>query len=85
MPADAAGHGPPTRPPPGPALPATGGWGGQMLMPDPWTRSVIQFAIWRHEFVHRFGPAQLEGQLRRPQQPVPPAVLVHRQFGRAAR
>jgi hypothetical protein len=56
-----------------------------MLMPDPWTRSVIQFAIWRHEFVHRFGPAQLEGQLRRPQQPVPPAVLVHRQFGRAAR
>jgi hypothetical protein len=22
-----------------------GGWGGQMLMPGPWTRSVIHFAI----------------------------------------
>jgi hypothetical protein len=49
MPADAAGRGPPTRPPPGPALPATGGWGGQMLMPGPWTRSVIHFAIGRRQ------------------------------------
>ena len=49
VPADAAGHGPPARPPPGPARLAIGGWGGQTLMPGPWTRSVIHFAIWaRH-------------------------------------
>jgi hypothetical protein len=49
MPADEAGHGPPTRPPPGPALPAMGGRGGQMLIPGPWTRSVTRFAIGRRQ------------------------------------
>jgi hypothetical protein len=49
MPADAAGHGPPTGPPPGPALPAMGGWGGRMLMPGPWTGSVIHSAIGRRQ------------------------------------
>ena len=47
MPADAVGQGPP----PGPARPAMGGWGGQMLMPGPWTRSVIHFAIGRWQKV----------------------------------
>jgi hypothetical protein len=26
-----------------------GGWGGQMLMPGPWTRSVIHLAIGRRQ------------------------------------
>ena len=35
--------------PPGPALPAMGGWGGRMLMPGPWTGSVIHSAIGRRQ------------------------------------
>ena len=49
MPADAAGRGPAARPPPGPARPGTGGRGGQMLMPGPWTRPVIHVAIGRRQ------------------------------------
>ena len=33
----------------GPALPAMGGRGGRMLMPGPWTGSVIHSAIGRRQ------------------------------------